>query len=284
MSAAASPLVTVNGQFSDAVSALDRGLAFGDGVFETTRVVSGRIPLWALHEQRLEEGASRLSIPFCLDSVNAWREQLLNKLDQHSSGIFKLVLTRGVGGRGYAVDGTAEATVICAFFPQTLPQEAALELLVCQHRLPHNPALAGIKHLNRLDNVLLKLECQNAGVEDGLALDIQGNMIETTSRNIFFEREGELMTPALDACGVRGVGRRLIIDTLAPSLGITVRQESLPLASLKSFDSAFVCNSVRGITPIANVFAMQSQPVVWPTSSLCEALSRSFAKHLGIVS
>jgi 4-amino-4-deoxychorismate lyase len=247
-------LSSVNGQLNASVSVGDRGLAFGDGVFETLRLIEGIAPLWRYHCERLQEGCRRLLIPIDLMQIERWVDELLQ---QHNvaaqNGVLKIIVTRGAGGRGYAIDPALMPTVVCSLHPPPASAATPVDLFLCQHQLPPNVMLAGIKHLNRLDNILLKAECQRAGFEDGLVLDSAENVVETVSSNIFFEKQGELFTPELTQSGVAGVMRRLLLEELAPELGVKVHVAPIPLHSLSSFCSAFSCNSVRGITPIASI-------------------------------
>ncbi len=259
------PFISVNGQITDQVSALDRGLAYGDGVFETAKVRSGSLPLWNYHKARLLEGCQRLHIPLDIAELDSWVEALLqqvfsspeNPAADHSvssDAILKVVVSRGVGGRGYDVDASLEPTVICSLQP-LVQQELVkpVDLHLCQHRLPLNSLLAGIKHLNRLDNVMLKYECQQMGLEDGLVLDERGCVIEATSSNVFFQRGEIIYTPAIISSGVSGVMRRLLLEEVLPGLGITCIVENISEADLARFEQGFLCNSVRGLTEIASV-------------------------------
>lgn len=244
---------SVNGLPSSSVSIGDRGLAFGDGVFETLRVCQRTAPLWSYHRDRLQEGCRRLSIPLNLPQLEIWISELLQQHDLALGGVLKIIVTRGAGGRGYAIDPAMMPTVVCSLHPLPPTAPAAQAIYLCQQRLSQNPVLAGIKHLNRLENILLRDECQRAGFEDGLVLDTAGNIIESVSSNVFFEQQGELYTPELTLCGIAGVMRRLILEQLAPELGINVHVGPIQAETLPTFVAGFTCNSVRGLTPIARI-------------------------------
>lgn len=256
MDKASFPSSSVNGQPGSSISIGDRGLAFGDGVFETLRVTGRVAPLWPWHRDRLQEGCHRLSIPLNLPQLEIWIDELLQQHELALDGVLKIIVTRGAGGRGYAIDPALTPTVVCSLHPLPSPAPASQNLYLCQQRLAHNPILAGMKHLNRLENILLKAECQQAGFDDGLVLDADGDVIETVSSNVFFEKQGELYTADLRLCGVAGVMRRFILEQLAPELGVTVNVVPVAANSLQTFSAGFTCNSVRGIIPIARISTM----------------------------
>ncbi|WP_439134754.1 aminodeoxychorismate lyase [Pseudomaricurvus sp.] len=245
-------IVSVNGRLGGGVSVTDRGLAFGDGVFETLRVRHSAIPLWPYHRDRLLAGCQRLAIDVDVHQVEHWVDELLKHHDATVDGVVKIIVTRGAGGRGYAIDKSLIPTIVCSLHPGAPQAGPSMSLYLCQQRLSRNPLLAGIKHLNRLENVLLKAECQNAGFEDGLVLDDQF-VIEAVSSNVFFERDDELFTPALTRCGVEGVMRRFILEELAPELGVKVNVKDITVDELNGFSAMFCSNSVRGIVPVASL-------------------------------
>ncbi|GAB3107476.1 aminodeoxychorismate lyase [Aestuariicella hydrocarbonica] len=248
-------VISVNGQLGPSVSALDRGLAFGDGVFESMRLLKGQLPLWSYHRSRLVEGCQRLSIPVDITSVENWVQKLISDAAaEKAEGVLKIIVTRGAGGRGYGIDPTLVPTVVCSLHPPPPAlSRQPVNLHLCQQRLSINPVLAEIKHLNRLENILLKAECQKAGFEDGLVMDADERVVETTSSNVFLERDGQLYTPSLKNCGVDGVMRRFIINELLPVLNINVEIAAIDLTSLPTFNSVFVCNSVRGIVEVSKI-------------------------------
>lgn len=250
---------SVNGQPGASVSVGDRGLAFGDGVFETLRVTRRAAPLWSYHRDRLQEGCRRLFIPLDLQQLEIWIDELLQQQEPGLNGVLKIIVTRGAGGRGYGIDPALTPTVVCSLHPLPSPAPGSQNLYLCQQRLAHNPMLAGIKHLNRLENILLKAECQQAGFDDGLVLDAEDDVIETVSSNVFFEKHGELYTADLRLCGVAGVMRRLIVEQLAPELGLRVNVMPIAAATLPDFSAGFTCNSVRGIVPIARITGVDAR-------------------------
>ena len=253
------PIVVVNGNITSKVSALDRGFSFGDGVFETIRLTDDHTPLWRYHLQRIQRGCQALRLPFnkaALEqnlsfALSTAREKWGEKEMPHNN-VAKVILTRGVGNRGYQMT-SGPATIVCMVFPGVPDTPEAIGLNICDHRLPLHPALSGIKHLNRLDNVLLKQECLDKGFSDGLVLDTVGNIIETTSSNIFFVRNQSLITPAIEQCGVDGTCRRFILERTCPELNIATEVATVAAADIDQFDSAFICNSVQGVVPVSSI-------------------------------
>ncbi|MBU3070452.1 aminodeoxychorismate lyase [Aestuariicella sp. G3-2] len=255
--------VSVNGQMGASVSPADRGLAYGDGVFETLRVRDGMVPLWQYHRERLISGCQRLGIPLDASLMELWVNELLtaHKQDGQLHATLKIIVTRGAGGRGYGIDPHMPPTVVCQLHSALPLTDHSTALYLCQQPLARSTMLAGLKHLNRLENVLLKAECQQAGFDDGLVTDSQF-IIETVSSNVFFERDGELYTPELNECGVAGVMRRFILEELAHESGIKVHVEPIHKDQLHSFSSAICCNSLRGIVVVEKVMINRDRALV----------------------
>lgn len=247
--------VLVNGRPGDAVSALDRGLAYGDGLFETLRVRAGRAAHWERHWARLARGCERLHLP--LPSRAGLETEMASLLDGVERGVLRIQLTRGVGGRGYRPPTEARPTRILSVHPAPeYPAEYAGEgvsLRVCRTRLGLNPQLAGIKHLNRLEQVLARAEWADE-VQEGLMLDARGRVVEGTMSNLFLLHDGGLLTPDLAEAGVAGITRERIF-ALAPRLGLTVEAVPLTLEAVYAAEGLFLCNSLIGIWPVRRVEA-----------------------------
>jgi 4-amino-4-deoxychorismate lyase len=249
----------VNGEIGNQVVATDRGLAYGDGLFETIRVARGNPVLLEFHLQRLVAGLQRLHIGVALTTVQQHVLRLLGLAGERhlGDGLIKLIVTRGDAGRGFSPDPDADATIVCGWF--TLPDYAAevfidgVELITCQTRLPHRPQLAGLKHLNCLDYVMASLELRERAGCEGLLLDQGGAMIEAITANLFLVSRGELLTPALNRCGVAGTMRRWINEVAAPGMGLAVIERDLSLGCLQECEELFICNSVRGVVPVSCV-------------------------------
>lgn len=242
--------VLINGSEATAVSVFDRGLQYGDGLFETVPVSESEAIAWPRHYRRLAAGCRRLGIPF--DDEAALAADIKN-LCRQRRGVLKITITRGVGGRGYKPPEPCRPTRICALYPwPDYPQNRLREgvtVRVCETRLSHNPRLAGIKHLNRLEQVLARAEWSDDGIAEGLMLDPDDYVIEGTMSNFFAVRGGGLITADLSRCGVAGIMRDMIVEC-AESLAIPVAVGSLSMGEILAAEAAFVCNSVIGVWPV----------------------------------
>jgi 4-amino-4-deoxychorismate lyase len=240
----------INGVSGDLISIRDRGLLYGDGVFRTLRAASGHALHWPLHYQKLQHDCSALGIT-CPD-YERLSSELASLLVAHPDAVFKIIVTRGQGMRGYAPLFDAIPTHIWDVSPQPVyPDSLALQgvtLGLCTLRLSHQPRLAGIKHLNRLENVLAAAECTD--VNEGLLLDIEGHVIEGVRSNVFLISQGCLITPDLSRCGVAGVQRDRVIN-VARQIGMTVEVRNVRLEELLTAEEVFLTNSVFGLWPVA---------------------------------
>ena len=240
-------MMLVNGQPQDSVSALDRGLTYGDGLFETIRFVGGQAPLWVRHMQRLLSGCERLRMQ-APDPQQLWQEALQANLGLAHS-VLRITLTRGVGERGYAPPAITTTTRIVAAFPMPALSAAiyhdGIRLHLCQTTLADQPLLAGIKHLNRLEQVLARAEWNDPSVVEGLVCDQHGHVISATAANLFAVVDGVTVTPAVDRCGVAGVARAAVLDAL-PACQV----RDLPLAECLRATELFLSSSIRGILPV----------------------------------
>ncbi|MBD2859670.1 aminodeoxychorismate lyase [Spongiibacter sp. KMU-158] len=231
-----------------------RGLAYGDGLFETLAVVAGK-PLWLeAHLDRLREGLGRLNLQLNESVLLKELELLLDKAGKPQSGVIKVIICRCSGGRGYS-PASQQSDRLLSFFPATKPApywHDGVKITLCQQRLSRQPALAGIKHLNRLEQVLASAELQARGFAEGLMQDDSGLLIEGTRSNLFLVRQGQLLTPALSRCGVAGIMRGKILEYAAQSQ-LPARVADLTLADVYLAEELFLCNSVFGIWPITAV-------------------------------
>jgi 4-amino-4-deoxychorismate lyase len=250
----------VDGQPADALSLKDRGLAYGDGLFETIAVRDGRPLLLERHLSRLADGCKRLAIAVDHELI---RNELLAYATALGDGVLKLILTRGDSLRGYAPDPTAQARRILQGNPPAaypaVHGEQGVRLFPCTTRLSIQPLLAGLKHLNRLEQVIARSEWQDTDHAEGLMLDQAGRVIEGVFSNLFLVRDGVLMTADLKRCGVEGVMRAELLFQ-AESLGIPTQITDITLEQLQWADEVFVCNSVYGVWPV-HAYAALSWPV-----------------------
>ena len=243
----------INGSFDHVISPFDRGFAYGDGVFRTMKMVDGLPNSWPLHYQKLVADCAAINI------VCPSAELLMSDLSllfsaeasENSQAVAKIIITRGEGNRGYTPPAiTAPMRVVTKSVMPQYPEirfSEGVNLTVCETRLASQAKLAGIKHLNRLENVLARMEWTDThmtnGIADGIMLDSAGNVIECTSANIFARYGDTLMTPSLLQCGVAGITRQRIID-LAYTLSLKVKVEVIDFPTLLSADEVIICNSL----------------------------------------
>lgn len=250
----------VNGQPADSLALADRGLAYGDGLFETLKVQGGRAVLLERHLARLQEGCQRLKIP-C--DMSILRRELLEYMQQLGDGVCKLIVTRGAGQRGYGLpDPCVPQRILQASAVPQWPaahQQQGIQLFACQLRLSEQPLLAGLKHLNRLEQVLARAEWSDPTYAEGVLLDAQDRVVDGVFSNIFIVHKQQLLTPALHRCGVAGVMRAELLERAA-AVGIEVLVRDISLQDLLQADEVFTCNSLYGIWPV-RAYAAQRWPI-----------------------
>ena len=241
----------VDGEISDRISAADRGLQYGDGLFETIAVFAGQPRFWQGHMDRLSAGCVQLGLPVTPQAV------LLRELNTVCAGqskcVVKIILTRGVSGRGYEsrIPAGSNRIVSSHAWPQVEgdPVTLGIRARICDLRLGIQPVLGGIKHLNRLEQVMARREWDNPAIQEGVLLDREDHVICGVSSNIFLICSGRLLTPRLDRCGVRGVMRSAILSAFRERC----EQRRMMLDMLPEADEVFICNSVRGVLPVTRI-------------------------------
>lgn len=265
----------VDGRPAEALSLRDRGLAYGDGLFETIAVRAGRPRLLARHLARLEEGARRLFLPVPLALVE---QELLAFAAQLGEGVAKLMLTRGEGLRGYAAPADAQVRRILIGSPApAYPAgnfDEGIALFPCATRLAEQPLLAGLKHLNRLEQVLARSEWNDPAFAEGLMRDQGGRVVEGVFSNLFLVRDGQLITPELSRCGVAGVMRAELLEW-AVGRGIPTAIRDVAYAELLQADEVFLCNSLYGVWPVRRLEAH-----AWPVGAITRKLQAHFRERL----
>jgi 4-amino-4-deoxychorismate lyase len=254
----------INGVPGDEVDILDRGLQYGDGVFRTLRISHGFPQHWWRHCRKLEHDCTALGLT-CPDA-DLLSGEMLQLATVQPDGVAKIIITRGISKRGYAPPPSIVPTRILTIspgqdFPETYRREG-VGVRVCDLRLSQQPRLAGIKHLNRLENVLAAMEWNDPEIAEGLLLDTADNVVGGTRSNLFLVRNGELATPDLSQCGVAGVQRERVQDW-ASSSGVACRVEQLKLADVLAADEVFLVNSVIGLWPVRQLQerSWQTHPV-----------------------
>lgn len=242
-----------NGKPTDSVPLSDRGFAYGDGLFETIKVVDGEAQFLGEHLRRLERDCARLGIE--VDGA-ILRAEIRSLLSANCSGVLKIIITRYSAQRGYAVAPHSHAERFLRFYPQQFPQDAravdGVDIRLCRQRLSEQTALAGMKHLNRLEQVLARAEWSDNTVAEGLMLDTRGRVIEGTMSNVFVVKSGRVLTPRLHRCGVAGVMREVIMHQLSIQCA-PVMEADLTLDDLSIADEIFLSNSLIGIWPVRKI-------------------------------
>jgi 4-amino-4-deoxychorismate lyase len=245
----------INGRKSTRIDWRDRGLQYGDGVFETMRVRRGRVRLLEYHLERLAAGCRRLAIAG--PSLPALRRELARIAANRSEAVLKLIVTRGVSShRGYRPTGRERCTRIASL--DALPRAALAggaapaRLRLCATPLGLNPRLAGLKTLNRLESVLARAEWRDARIWEGLMRDVDENIVCGTMSNLFLRRGSILMTPVLDRCGVAGVMRRWVLET-AGELRLKPVERRVAWRDLSGAEEVFMSNAVVGVKSVGSI-------------------------------
>ena len=246
-------MLLINGHSGDSVAVLDRGLQYGDGVFETIAFIHGEAPLWDRHMARLSAGCMALALPRQdADRLAHEARQLLHSDDALSGRhVVKIIITRGVHGSAYFPrEGDATRILYIRDWPQRAQQPGfeGIVLHCCQTRLATGSPLAGLKTLNRLEQVIAAAEIRKAGFQDGLLCDADGFMVEALMSNLFWLKQGVLYTPLLDRCGVSGVMRAEVIEQ-AEHFGMRVREVRETPKMLMSAQAMFLSNAL-GLTAV----------------------------------
>ena len=246
--------VMVNGDITDRVSSQDRGLLYGDGVFETFSIEQGIPRFWQRHIIRLLAGCERLGIAGV--DVDALYEEARILAGGYDRCVLKLFITRGTGGRGYGTGDSGQPTRIlqrhtAPEYPDACRADG-VRVRCCQSRLSHNPRLACIKHLNRLEQVLARSEWDDPEIREGLVFDADGRLVEGTMSNVFLLLNERLVTPDLSRCGVAGVMRSVVME-LAGQSGLAVHRQTVSRDQLVQADEVFLTNSLLGIWPVCRI-------------------------------
>lgn len=266
--------VWVNGIEADELSVYDRAFSYGDGLFETIRVVQGEAQLLDAHLQRLRLGLERLSFPSqAFDLVLSDLEQLPLKGD----AVLKLVITRGQGDRGYALPLQANITRVIMLAPLndfSSQSQNGVRVRLCEYQMALNPVLAQIKHLNRLEQVMARSEWQGAErFAEGLVMDREGYLVEGTMSNLFWVKDSVVYTPSLERCGVKGVMRDHLIQ-LIQSQGYELSESLYKPDVLGCADELFICNSLIEVWPVVSVTVSEDRVQCYPIGAVTKKLQQ----------
>ncbi|RZU98531.1 aminodeoxychorismate lyase [Spiribacter vilamensis] len=249
--------VLVNGEPTPSIAVADRGLSYGDGVFETIAVVEYKPKLWDRHLARLESGCERLG--FESPPRGAWVGDL-ERLALPRFGVLRISATRGIGGQGYAPPLSPRPTRIVRCLPAPArPAEwwtEGVAVRFCAMRLSIQPALAGIKHLNRLEQVMARREWQTPEIAEGLMESTDGRVIEATATNLIVDRGDDLCIPNTEDCGVDGVMQTWLLER-ANAMGATVERDTLRRDDLPGDrGGVMLTNSLIGLWPVHSIAGM----------------------------
>ena len=244
-------MILIDGIPDGRIDPLDRGFAYGDGVFRTMRVQGGRVLHWARHYAKLSDDCGRLGIVCPQKDLLA--DELQRVAEVHPEGVAKIIVSRGPGGRGYSVPAHAQPTrVVCGFANANSGQSRAqtaqtgVRVRWCRTPVTEQPALAGIKHLNRLDSVLARSEWVRGDIAEGLMLDRNGWVIEGTMSNVFVLEGDRLTTPLLDVAGVSGMQRGRLMNDCRHE-GLACFEGRIGRDRILGADAVYLTNSIIGL-------------------------------------
>lgn len=241
------------GNSDQCISIHDRALQYGDGVFETLRIAKGEIPMWEFHLQRLKNAQQVLGLP--LDDFFAqWENFIAQHLANINSACAKLIISRGEGPRGYKKPNPTKLNWWLTISDLPIPSNKAdFRLTLCRHTLSRQPSLAGLKHLNRLDQVMARSEWDEQDrFNEGIMFNLDGNVVEGTMSNIFWLRDNRLFTPDLSQEGVDGCVRRWVIHQQQNESPVIV-EKCAKLDQLLAADAVFLTNSLMGIQAVSQI-------------------------------
>jgi len=258
----------INGEPDERVRVHDRGFQYGDGLFETLAVVRGVPLLWERHLRRLLRDAARLGIGIPAETGAELRAEADRLCQGAERAVLKIILTRGASGRGYAPPADAVPTRVVSLSPwaDSLSRTHGASVKFCDTIVSRNRALAGIKHLNRLEQILARRELAT-NYDEGLMQDETGHVIEGTMSNVFIVSHGALLTPDLSYSGVAGVMRELVLEC-APALALACRITTLTPEEILNAEEVFLTNSLIGSWPVTRVES-RAYPVGPVTQRLC---------------
>lgn len=241
----------INGLEQDALPASDRAIQFGDGCFTTARILDGNVCLLEAHIRRLRHGCETLMIPFT--HWDTLHQEMCKLASGKQSGVLKVIITRGSGGRGYSAASCLSPTRILSV--SACPahysrwRDEGVTLTLSPIRLGRNPMLAGIKHLNRLEQVLIRTHLEQTNADEALVLDSEGFITECCAANLLWRQGREVFTPSLDQAGVNGIMRQFCLEQLARS-GFRVVEVSAGEAALQTADEVVICNALMPVVPV----------------------------------
>lgn len=241
----------INGTWQDSLPANDRAVQFGDGCFTTARVANGNVQMLEAHLQRLRQGCQKLAIS--QPDWDSLAEEMATVANATPLAVLKVILTRGAGGRGYSTAGCMQPSRIISLsaFPEFYARwrQEGIELALSPVRLGRNPALAGIKHLNRLEQVLIRAHLEQTAAHEALVLDSEGWLTECCAANLFWRKGNQVYTPYVDQAGVNGLMRQRILQLLQASHW-HAQEVRETVDTLNDADELLICNALLPIAPV----------------------------------
>ena len=246
----------INGKLTNKISIEDRAVQYGDGVFETIAIKDKLPEFWKEHYQRLSKGCKILKIK-CLPETFLKKE--INKFIKKSKKkkfVLKIIISRGIGGRGYNPPKNAKPTRILGIYDWPNYPEINLTkgitMDVCKTRISLQPFLSEIKHLNRLEQIIARSEWQNKTISESIMLDLNNNVIEGTMSNIFGVKKSIFYTPNIKSAGIEGIMRGIILKLLKKNKKKYIIKK-ITLKEFLKFDEIFMCNSIFGVWPVIKI-------------------------------
>ena len=241
----------INGIPQETLPASDRAIQFGDGCFTTARIVAGQVCLLDAHLQRLQQACEKLLIPFV--EWAALQREMVELARGNDRGVLKVIISRGSGGRGYSAANCLHPTRLLSVSAWPVHYDGwrreGITLELSPVRLGRNPQLAGIKHLNRLEQVLIRTHLEQTDADEALVLDSEGFITECCAANLFWRQGKDVFTPRLDQAGVNGLMRQFCLQQLAHS-GYRVVDVHAREAALAKVDEMVVCNALMPVVPV----------------------------------
>ncbi len=273
-----SPSIWVDGEPANALPLPDRGLDFGDGLFETLLLRSGQPLFPELHFERLQAGLQVLGFPACVPHARAQLAEASAHLAEHPWAALRLTITRGGAPRGYAPPEDVRPRIVISAAPlasDRAQMPKAVDLDWAEIRWASQHLLAGIKHLNRLEQVMAAREARAKDCDEVVVCDQAGRVCSVSAGNLFLVAGNTLRTPALQTCGIAGTRRRLILERLAPALGLDLEVGPVEPGELGEASELIICNSIRGIAPVASLAGRE-----WRDHPVCGALHAAYVEAL----
>ena len=271
----------INGRIETQLPAVQRAMDYGDGIFETMRYENSLIALWPYHLSRLMRGAEQLGIDQAKTQIEEEMQLMIGQLQaqSQSEGIIKLRLIRGGDQRGYAPQKNVQNWRIFEWYDNLPDWGRSERALVCDLRLALQPQLAGIKHLNRLEQVMAAREVAESGLSSGIMLDRRDMLRCGVDSNLFVELDGLIFTPSIQQSGVLGVFRSYAIDMLK-QMGVSVMEQDMDLSILAECSGVWLTNAVKGIRAVDSVLGVGQWS--YSESSVLSEFQNSAAQSLQV--